>query len=231
MSEIDVGEDASAIKSADDTNLVFHLRDLSSSMYEAWLKEFDGIDGVEVSKGDIFDGTSADAIVSPANSFGFMDGGIDGVYSRRFGWELSERLREALRTAHDGELPVGQAQIIQIKDDPDFSYLISAPTMRVPGNVSDTANAYLAFRATIRIVQKHNATVDWLNNNGADNQGHTRIKTVLCPGLGTAIGMMPVDRCAIQMRQAYECSFLKNPPAVSSLAMAASIDHQMRGIT
>ena len=30
----------------------------------------------------------ADAIVSPANSFGFMDGGIDMVYSKRFGWQM-----------------------------------------------------------------------------------------------------------------------------------------------
>ena len=29
-------------------------------------------------------------------------------------------------------------------------YLISAPTMRVPTNVSQTANAYLAFRAVLR---------------------------------------------------------------------------------
>ena len=29
-------------------------------------------------------------------------------------------------------------------------YLISAPTMRVPEDVSDTVNAYLAFRAVLR---------------------------------------------------------------------------------
>ena len=26
--------------------------------------------------------------VSPANSFGFMDGGIDAAYSRHFGWQM-----------------------------------------------------------------------------------------------------------------------------------------------
>jgi len=26
--------------------------------------------------------------VSPANSFGFMDGGIDMAYSSRFGWQM-----------------------------------------------------------------------------------------------------------------------------------------------
>ena len=29
-------------------------------------------------------------------------------------------------------------------------YLVSAPTMRVPCNVSETVNAYLAFRAVLR---------------------------------------------------------------------------------
>ena len=36
--------------------------------------------------------SSADAIVSPANSFGYMDGGIDLVYLHRFGWELQTAL-------------------------------------------------------------------------------------------------------------------------------------------
>jgi hypothetical protein len=34
---------------------------------------------------------TADAILSPANSFGFMDGGIDLLYSNFFGWELQDR--------------------------------------------------------------------------------------------------------------------------------------------
>ena len=43
----------------------------------------------QISEGDIFEGgPEADAIVSPANSFGFMDGGIDMVYSRHFGWQM-----------------------------------------------------------------------------------------------------------------------------------------------
>ena len=29
-------------------------------------------------------------------------------------------------------------------------YLVSAPTMRIPLNISDTVNAYLAFRGTLR---------------------------------------------------------------------------------
>ena len=44
---------------------------------------------MKVSQGDIFNGAPvADAIVSPANSFGFMDGGIDYCYSEHFGWQM-----------------------------------------------------------------------------------------------------------------------------------------------
>ena len=36
-----------------------------------------------VHRGSIFD-VACDAVVSPANSFGFMDGGIDALYVDRF---------------------------------------------------------------------------------------------------------------------------------------------------
>jgi O-acetyl-ADP-ribose deacetylase (regulator of RNase III) len=133
-----------------------------------------------------------------------MDGGIDMVYSKHFGWQLQERLQQHLRADHDGELPVGQAVIIPTyggtsspPKNPDASenegkvikYLISAPTMRVPQNVADTTNAYLAFRAVLRAVQQHN------RSSTDDN----KISSVLCPGLGTAVGGMPYKRCAKQV--------------------------------
>lgn len=168
-----------------------------------------------------------DAIVSPANSFGFMDGGIDMVYIRHFGWQMQHRLQAVLKEDYNGELPVGQAAIIKTLsandsnkkfEDPKFNegklikYLISAPTMRVPLNVTDTVNAYLAFRAVIIAVKEHNKAVE----NPED-----QITSVLCPGLGTAVGEMPPKRCAFQMRQAFEIcalgrqSSLANPSHLS----------------
>jgi hypothetical protein len=70
--------------------LTIHLRDISTAVTSAWEAAFADAPEVEVSCGDIF-GVKADAIVSPANSFGYMDGGIDLVYSRFFGWELESR--------------------------------------------------------------------------------------------------------------------------------------------
>jgi hypothetical protein len=77
------------------SELEIHLRDLGRPVVDAWNREFAGIPSVRVSCGDIFSTKSgpiaandpidvkADAIVSPANSFGFMDGGIVGSRSAR----------------------------------------------------------------------------------------------------------------------------------------------------
>jgi O-acetyl-ADP-ribose deacetylase (regulator of RNase III) len=191
----------------------FLLRDNNLAVVEAWHQHFSGVVDVSVAAADIF-AEPADAIVSPANSFGFMDGGIDLVYSLRFGWTLEQRLRALLRSDHDGELPVGQAVIIETSD-PQFPWLVSAPTMRIPMDVSRTVNAYLAFRAVIRAVRLH-------------NQAAPRpIESVLCPGLGTAIGRMDPKVCARQMHAAYETSHVGaawNPP---DLMAAAESHHRM----
>ncbi|WP_426736658.1 hypothetical protein [Myxococcus faecalis] len=88
--------------------LRLHLRDLSHSLVEAWRQEFEGLDGITISRGDIFSEREgqvspkdpidirADAIISPANSFGFMDGGIDAVYTYQLGQQVQDRLRELL---------------------------------------------------------------------------------------------------------------------------------------
>jgi hypothetical protein len=74
--------------------IAVHLRDISKDVVSAWEVEFADEADVHVSHGDIF-GLKADAIVSPANSFGHMDGGIDLVYSNFFGWDLEARLCRA----------------------------------------------------------------------------------------------------------------------------------------
>ena len=171
------------------SEVVCRLRDIDKDVVAAWRQAFEAIGAVQVSAGDIFD-VPADAIVSPANSFGFMDGGIDLAYSLRFGWQLQQRLQAKLRAEYDGELTVGMAIVLET-NDAELPYLISAPTMRVPMDVSDTLNAYLAFRATLIAVRDFNAL-----HPGA-------IKSVLCPGLGTATGRFDPAVCARQMFAAY----------------------------
>ncbi len=197
-----------------------HLRDLGKPLVDAWNREFAGVPSVTTSCGDIFStkpglvdakdpvDVKADAIVSPANSFGFMDGGIDAVYTYQFGAGLQQRLQELIAVEHGGELPVGMAVIVPTMHD-DIPWCISAPTMRVPRGVADTVNAYLAFRAALRAVLAHNAS------------GRPPIRRILCPGLGTAVGQMPVARCARQMRIAWDRVLAGKPTMPRSLRAAA----------
>jgi O-acetyl-ADP-ribose deacetylase (regulator of RNase III) len=165
-------------------------------MVDAWRNVFDGYSGIEISCGDIFD-LKADAIVSPANSFGFMNGGIDGAYSRHFGQNLQKVLQKTIREEYYGEIPVGNAVIISTRDI-NIKYLISAPTMRVPQNISETVNAYLAFRAALIEVKKFN------------EKNSDEINSILCPGMGTLTGGMTPKDCAIQMRKAYDAIFIES---------------------
>lgn len=169
------------------------LRDRNQGLVDAWTGWFkDEAGEVVIECGDIFDGP-ADCIVSPANSFGIMNGGIDAAYTERFGTIVQERLQKIIRDEYWGELPVGEAVMVRT-DDPEYPWCISAPTMRVPESISNTINAYHAFRAVRRAVERHN------NNNP---RATWQIKSILCPGLGTATGKLDYDLCARQMLCAY----------------------------
>ena len=151
-----------------------------------------------------------DAIVSPANSFGFMDGGLDLVLSQHFGWQMEQNVREHLLAECDGELPVGEAIIVPGGHE-QVPWLISAPTMRVPMDVSQTANAYLAMRGVLRAVRAHNAS----------HSEELAITSIACPGLGTGEGRMPAGRCAKQMRHAFDVCVLGKTLQKGGLAAAA----------
>jgi O-acetyl-ADP-ribose deacetylase (regulator of RNase III) len=116
-------------------------------MANAWQEAFDGIANVDIPVGDILEAV-ADAVVSPSNSFGYMDGGIDSAYRGFFGVEIETRLQAHIGTMYEGELPVGQAIVLETGHGA-IPFLVAAPTMRVPSNVDDTVNVYLAFRAAL----------------------------------------------------------------------------------
>jgi len=94
------------------------------------------------------------AVVSPANSFGFMDGGLDRALSERFGWQLQERLQKIIAKRPLGELLVGEALTVDTGNR-SISWLICAPTMRVPMKLRQSINAYLAMKAILVAVSSH----------------------------------------------------------------------------
>ena len=127
------------------------LAAVEKELANAWRRHTSDLDFVTVHHGSILNLT-CDAVVSPANSFGFMDGGIDALYANHFGLVVERRLQAAIRARHDGELLVGAAEIVEA-DNARIPFLIAAPTMRVPMILSESANPYLAARAAIKLVR------------------------------------------------------------------------------
>ncbi len=130
------------------------LAAVERELADAWQRFCGDLDFVSVQRGSIFD-FSVDAVVSPANSFGFMDGGIDMLYSQRFGWHVQKRLQGLIGSKHHGELLVGASEIIET-DNPQIPYLIAAPTMRVPMILRNSVSPYVAARA-VSLLIKHGA--------------------------------------------------------------------------
>ncbi|MDO1451771.1 macro domain-containing protein [Rhodocytophaga aerolata] len=151
---------------------------------------FKGEPGVEILCGNILY-LAAHAIVSPANSFGDMGGGLDKAIDDFYGGEAQARVQKEIREKYWGELPVGTAAILEMHT-PKFPFLIVAPTMRIPGNVSRTINAYLAMRAILVAVLKYNL-----------DRGNKIIHIALS-SLCTGVGGMPYVEAAEQMLVAYK---------------------------
>lgn len=157
------------------------------SLASAWHEFCGHLPGIEIFEGSILD-VECDAFVSPANSFGFMDGGIDALYVKHFGSEIEGRVRAMVADRHGGELLVGQADVVPTARTPP--HLIVAPTMRVPMRLVGTVNPYLAARAAFRLCL------------GADAAA-LDIRCVAMPGLGTGVGRVGAATCAHQVATAY----------------------------
>ena len=167
------------------------------ALADAFRTASDGLTDVSVFEGSIFD-VEADAYVSPANSFGFMDGGIDAWYLWRFGDHVQDRVRMAILRYWQGELPVGCAEIVET-DDEDVPFLIAAPTMRVPMILGqDSINSYLAMRATIICIRSGLFKEGTHKGSKISNSIHR----IAVPGFGTGVGKVPFSLAAFQMCEA-----------------------------
>ncbi|AUT62874.1 macro domain-containing protein [Paraburkholderia terrae] len=160
------------------------FRDLNPRVSAAVAAAFADVPALDVQCADILAAGPADAIVSPANSLGYMDGGIDLAYSMHFGPQLQRDLQALIANLPERRLQIGEAIIVATGDE-GIPALIAAPTMETPGPVPNTINAFLAFRATLRAI------------------AYAGFGTVLCPGLATLTGRMLPDVSASQMRAAW----------------------------
>jgi O-acetyl-ADP-ribose deacetylase (regulator of RNase III) len=197
---IDMDSESPQRSDASRTDRPIHiiLTALDEHLADAWTRFCDDLQFVSIHRGSLLD-VHCDALISPANSFGFMDGGIDALYTQRFGHKVQHRLQALIRTRHHGELLVGSAEVVHT-DDPSFPFVIAAPTMRVPMILRESVNPYLAARAVILLL-RHGI---FSNGPFAGEPIASVIRTVAFPGLGTGVGGIGPNTCARQVRGAIE---------------------------
>ena len=167
-------------------NLLLCYRD--EALGDAWRQYFVGQANVAITAENICR-VDCDAIVSPANSFGFMDGGLDHQLSEHFGWDLEKAVQKRIAARPLAELLIGEAMVVPT-GDARVPWLVCAPTMRVPMPIRESINAYLAMKALLWVVVAHREEIP--------------IDSVAVPGLGTGIGQMSPAVAAAQMWLAYE---------------------------
>lgn len=137
-----------------------------------------------------------DIIVSPANSSGYMDGGIDYYLNKMFpGIEKKVQNRinsyKILKVNNNVQLnrmmlPIGSAFITQT-DSADCPELICAPTMEDPDNIQGTENVFYSFYGVLKCAET--------------NRKH---KIIAVPGWGTGTGEMTPKESASEMKRAWQ---------------------------
>ena len=128
---------------------------------------------IEVRQGSLLD-VDADVIVNPANSHGYMGGGVAGVI-RRFGGEDIEK--EAVSRA---PIPVGKA-VLTTAGKLKFKGVIHAPTMEEPAMRTTEDKVRRATRAALKLADER------------------CFKSIAFPGMGTGVGRVPKDVAAKAM--------------------------------
>ncbi|KAJ3033322.1 hypothetical protein HDV00_006512 [Rhizophlyctis rosea] len=168
-----------------------------------------------------------DALVSPANSFGLMDGGVDYHISFHLGGSpavLVPYVQRVLLDRFAGQQPVGTAVLIDVGnvterylDDPGNHFreigmedvrlprfLIHTPTMRTPRLLgSNTEVPYDAMWSVLTSIRAHN--IHALSQNQPENL----IRSVVIPGFGTSVGGVSPELGARQVALAYR-HFIEN---------------------
>ncbi|RUS15060.1 hypothetical protein BC937DRAFT_92953, partial [Endogone sp. FLAS-F59071] len=166
----------------------------------------------------------AEAIVSPANSFGLIDKGVDAKISSYYGStdRLIPYVQRRLEDDWSGQQNPGTCTIVDLQELLVESrttrsvsaqhyprYLLHTPTMRLPEHLNSASD--LVYRCTWAIfsaVRKHNSPHNLLTPNAGHHP--TRISNVVMLGMGTGVGELSPESCAAQMALASK-HFVESP--------------------
>jgi O-acetyl-ADP-ribose deacetylase (regulator of RNase III) len=188
------------------------LVDVNPRMVQAWRATFEENPEVQIIQGSMLE-QEVDAWVSPTNSKGSMDGGLDAIIKNHLGAKIEARVQKEIGRLHAGFLPVGHATCVPTGTDvPRF--LISTPTMHASSqDVSDTLNVALACAAAFQAVHIQNGS-----QPGS-------IRSVALPGLGANTGKVPVEICADLMWTGY--NLFRERVFADFDAMRAALEEQL----
>ena len=129
------------------------------SLNETWIREIQQLfPDAQTTCGDVQTIVREKTVfVSPANCLGFMDGGIDYVYSRKMFPGCEQQVKQKIKDLGFQTLlgrdyvPIGSAFLVPVGET---TGLLCAPTMFLPHDVSQTRNAYLSCLAALLVFQK-----------------------------------------------------------------------------
>lgn len=163
-----------------------YLLDRNASMTFWWGEYFKECDDVEIICDDFkrfMDSHEVECVVSPANSYGLMDGGYDLAITDYFGLNLSNKVQKYLLENLYGEQPVGTSIIVDINEK---QKLIHTPTMRIPSHIKDPMVIYNCMRTCLMLAKEK------------------KINSIVIPGFGGACGNVKYSVIAEMMFQGYK---------------------------
>ena len=159
------------------------LIDINHELVHAWLIAFQDIPEVNIQHGDILK-QATHTLVSPANSYGDMGGGVDLAYRYFFGRDIERKVQQKIQATGQSYLPIGQSLLVDTGHQ-RLPWLIVAPTMFLPEPTS-TRNCYLAMQAILDCMRENQHVLE----------------AVHCPGLGSLTGRLNPTQAASTMAEA-----------------------------
>lgn len=171
------------------SNIKFYIIDKQREVINALQEHFSDLKNIEIIRGNLEFIKTVDCIVAGHNSYGLMDSGVDKTVNMLTN-NIQPRIKFIIESIYNGELAVGNCIILKTNVN-NYKYVAYCPTMRFQKDVSNTHNAYYAFRGLLNAILNHNKS----NND--------KINSVLCTGFCTGHGKMDPNTAGKQMRLAY----------------------------
>lgn len=181
----------------DKTQMKIYLLSDNDDMINSWYMYFMNAKNVEIvcdDFGNFMNNSDVECIVSPANSFGLMDGGYDLAITEYFGDELQQKVQKYIIDNFYGEQPVGSSFFI--KTNIKGKTLIHTPTMRIPEVITDVGVIYHCMRSCL-ITAKQND-----------------VKSIVIPAFGAGTGFVKCTDVAKMMWMGYK-QIISEPKSIS----------------